>query len=177
MVSYVAVFANWWIQWWLALRKNSKARLDLSMLGVGRSTLVLDLAQRGMLDDVLIVVWGELGRTPGSNASVGRDHWSPAASVWLSGEGIQTGQVVGATDPHGGEPTDRPVPYRKISTTLYHPLGLDPYQLVLDYPESRPYDLFGWRQANQRVDLSLKNSNPLDTPLVREPWENATCFL
>lgn len=88
--------------------KCSKARLDLSLLDVGLSTLVLDLVQRGMLDDGLIVVWGELGRTPGSNASVGRDHWSPTDCVWLSGGGIQTGQVVGATDPHGVEPTDPP---------------------------------------------------------------------
>ena len=53
----------------------------------------------------------------------------------------QTGQVVGATDSHGGEPTDRPVQYREIFATLYHQLGLDPHQLVLDHSEGRPYDL------------------------------------
>lgn len=119
----------------------AKARLNLPMLDVGLSALVLDLEQRGMLDDVSIVVWGEFGRTPRINASAGRDHWPHAASVLLSGGGMQTGQVVGATDSHGGEPTDRPVQYREIFATLYHQLGLDPHQLVLDHSEGRPYDL------------------------------------
>ncbi|MBI84051.1 MAG: hypothetical protein CMJ81_12695 [Planctomycetaceae bacterium] len=121
----------------------NKARASLPMLDTGLSALVLDLEQRGMLDDVSIVIWGEFGRTPRINGDAGRDHWPNAASVLLAGGGMQSGQVIGATDRHGSEPTDRPVQYREIFATLYHQLGIEPHQLVLDAPEGRSYDLLG----------------------------------
>ena len=130
----------------------AKARAKLPMLDIGLSALVRDLEQRGMLDDVSVVVWGEFGRTPKINASAGRDHWPNAASVLLAGGGMQTGQVVGATDHIGGEPTDRPVQYREIFATLYHQLGIAPDQLVLDHPDGRSYDLLdGSKPINELI--------------------------
>ena len=78
-----------------------------------------------MLEDVTVVVWGEFGRTPKINGNAGRDHWSRVMSVLLAGGGMKTGQVVGASDPKGGEPADRPVYLGEVMATLYQNLGID----------------------------------------------------
>ena len=85
-----------------------RAREDMPMLDNAVSALVDDLYDRGMQDDVSVVVWGEFGRTPIINKDAGRDHWPKVSCALLAGGGMQTGQVIGATDRLGGEAIDRP---------------------------------------------------------------------
>lgn len=98
------------------------------------SGLVLDLEQRGMLDDTLVVVLSDHGRTPKLNnaAGGGRDHWSQAYSLIFAGGGIARGKVVGATDRDAGAPTDRPVSPKDLLATMYHLLGIDPHTRIPD---------------------------------------------
>ena len=93
----------------------------------GFSGLIADLDQRGMLDDTLVMVLSEHGRTPKLNASkgAGRDHWSQAYSVLLAGGGIARGKTVGKTDSIGGTVADRPVSPKDLLATAYHLLGYD----------------------------------------------------
>jgi len=93
----------------------------------GFSGLIADLDQRGMLDETLVVVLSEHGRTPKINTSNGggRDHWSQAYSSLIAGGGIARGRVVGKTDRIGGTVTDRPVSPKDMLATMYHLLGID----------------------------------------------------
>jgi len=89
------------------------------------SALVTDLQDRGMLDSTLVVMMGEMGRTPRINDKAGRDHWSQAQSVLFAGGGIKPGQVIGATDKHASAPTADPVSVADILRTVLHLLGID----------------------------------------------------
>lgn len=104
-------------------------------LDMGLSGLVLDLEERGLLDETLVVLISEHGRTPRINnaAGGGRDHWSQAYSVLLAGGGIARGKVVGATDAIAGEVVDRPVHPKSILATMYHLLGIDPHQTLTNH--------------------------------------------
>jgi len=104
---------------------HQNARRDLPRLDVGVSALVEDLHQRGLDKDVSVVVWGEFGRTPVINKDGGRDHWPRVSCALLAGGGMKTGQVIGATDRLGGEPSERPVAFGEVFATLYHNLGID----------------------------------------------------
>ena len=103
----------------------TRAREDMPMLDRATSALVEDLENRGMLNDVSIVVWGEFGRTPKINKDAGRDHWPQVSCALLAGGGIRAGQVIGATNRLGEHATDRPVTFGEIVATLYTNLGLD----------------------------------------------------
>ena len=100
--------------------------------------LIEDLADRRMLNDVLVLVMGEFGRTPRLNQGQpgisvpGRDHWGEAFSVMLAGGGLRTGQVVGATNDEGERPVERPLTPADVLATVYHVLGIDPRQTFLD---------------------------------------------
>jgi uncharacterized protein (DUF1501 family) len=96
------------------------------------------LDQRGILDDVSIVVWGEFGRTPKINNAAGRDHWSNVSCAFLAGGGIRAGQAIGATNRLGEHATERPVHMQEIIATLYHNLGIDTTQTTLIDPTGRP---------------------------------------
>jgi hypothetical protein len=98
------------------------------------SGLVLDLEARGMLDDTLVVCLSEHGRTPRifDVRGGGRDHWSRAYSVMFAGGGIARGRVVGATDKHAGDVTERPISPKDLLATMYHLLGIDPHGFVPD---------------------------------------------
>lgn len=102
------------------------------------SALVDDLDQRGLLDDVTVVVWGEFGRTPKINANAGRDHWATVSSGLIFGGGIRAGQVIGATNRLGEHATQRPVDVQEIIATLYHNLGIDTDSTTLLDPTGRP---------------------------------------
>ena len=82
-----------------------------------------------MLDDVLIYCAGEFGRTPLINGHAGRDHWANCFSVLLGGGGLKGGQVVGASEPRGGDVQERPVTPQDVLATIYQSLGipLDPH--------------------------------------------------
>lgn len=103
-------------------------------LDKGFSGLVLDLEQRGMLDDTLVVCISEHGRTPKINSATGggRDHWSQAYSALFAGGGIARGRVVGATDKHAGEVVSNPVGPKDVLATMYHLLGIEPHQFLPD---------------------------------------------
>ena len=88
------------------------------------SALLEDLAQRGMLDDTLVVLMGEFGRTPRINGGAGRDHWGFVCSVALAGGGIRGGQVIGASDRIGGHPRDGRVTPADLTATIFHALGI-----------------------------------------------------
>ena len=86
------------------------------------STLVSDLEERGLLDDVLVIAMGEFGRTPkiGTQGSTdGRDHWPEVMSMALAGGGLRHGQVIGATEADGGTIKERPVTPGDIAATIY----------------------------------------------------------
>ncbi len=95
--------------------------LDLAV-----SALIDDLKRSGLLDETLVVVMGEFGRTPKINQSGGRDHWPRVFSVALAGGGVKGGQVVGASDSVGESPADRPVTPSDLVCTIYTLLGLNP---------------------------------------------------
>jgi hypothetical protein len=107
-------------------------RSNLPVFDRGISALVEDLHQRGLSDDVSVIVWGEFGRTPLINRDAGRDHWAPVNCALLAGGGMPTGQVVGATDRIGGQAGARAVHYRDILATMYHNLGIDPHSSIRD---------------------------------------------
>jgi hypothetical protein len=107
-------------------------RGNLPVFDRGISALVEDLHERGLSDDVSVLVWGEFGRTPRINRDAGRDHWAPVNSALLAGGGMPTGQVVGATDRFGAYATVRAVHYRDILATVYHNLGIDPHTAIRD---------------------------------------------
>ncbi|QDT22866.1 DUF1501 domain-containing protein [Gimesia chilikensis] len=98
------------------------------------SALLEDLHQRGLSDDCTVAIWGEFGRTPKISTQVGRDHWPRVNSAILFGGGMQTGQVIGATDRLGGEAVDRPVTFPELFATLYHNLSIDTeHTTLLDF--------------------------------------------
>jgi uncharacterized protein (DUF1501 family) len=102
------------------------------------ATFVADLEQRGMLDDVSIVVWGEFGRTPKINANGGRDHWPRVGPAILAGGGMRTGQVIGETDRTASTAVSRPVHYKDVFATLYRNLGIDATRTTILDPTGRP---------------------------------------
>ena len=102
------------------------------------TTLVNDLEERGMLDDVMIVAWGEFGRTPKVNDNGGRDHWPRVGMCIMAGGGIEGGQVIGATDRIASEATADPVTYQDVMATLYHHLGIDAQTTTLTDTTGRP---------------------------------------
>ncbi len=113
-------------------------RRQLPPFDRGLAALVDDLKAHGQLDDTILIVWGEFGRTPRVNGGAGRDHWPRAASVLLGGGGLQTGQVIGSTNRLGEQPTDRPVHLQEIVATLYQHMGVDPRFTTLIDNNGRP---------------------------------------
>ena len=116
----------------------SRMRHLVPVVDHAMATLVTDLRERGMLDDVTIVAWGEFGRTPKVNAKGGRDHWPRVSPGLMAGGGIRTGQVIGATDKIAAEPTERPVHYQDVMATLYQHLGLNPNATTVNDTTGRP---------------------------------------
>ena len=90
------------------------------------SALITDLSERELCRNVLLIVWGEFGRSPKINPAGGRDHWPRLGSVLLAGGGLKMGQIIGASSPDGGLPADRPVGPNDVLATLYRHLGIDP---------------------------------------------------
>jgi hypothetical protein len=106
----------------------------------GYAALIGDLADRGMLERTLVCNVAEFGRTPRVNPAGGRDHWPQCYTVYFAGGGVRGGQVVGASDPIGAVPADRPVQPADVVATIFHSLGLDP-DSTLPGPAGRPFPL------------------------------------
>jgi uncharacterized protein (DUF1501 family) len=116
------------------------------------SALLIDLNDRGLLAETLVVAVGEMGRTPLANSRWGRGHWSTLFPAVLAGAGIREGIVFGGSDKDAAQPIDRPISPERLAATIYHALGIDP-QMRLTDPQGRPvpiveqaepvFDLFG----------------------------------
>ena len=101
------------------------------------AALVVDLKDRGLLEETLVIAMGEFGRTPKMNVQGGRDHWPRVFSVVLAGGGIRGGQVIGSSDRTGESPQDRPVTPADLACSIYSLLGIDPAQ-ELKTADGRP---------------------------------------
>jgi hypothetical protein len=108
--------------------KNSR----LPNTDVAVSALLLDLQERGLLDETLVVWFGEFGRTPKINKDAGRDHWPQCYTVLMAGGGVRGGMTYGTSDPTGAFPKDDPVRPDDVSATMFAALGLDPHTEVRD---------------------------------------------
>ena len=115
-----------------------KEKYCLPPLDWGFSALIEDLHQRGLLDETIVAMFGEFGRTPKINKTGGRDHWGACQSAVLAGGGIRGGQVYGASDGHAAYPTSKPVSPQDIHATIYYALGISPEEEIRD-PEGRIY--------------------------------------
>jgi len=106
------------------------------------SGLLIDLDRRGLLDETLVVLLSEHGRTPKLSLSRGggRDHWSRCYSVVMAGGGVARGAVVGRSDKIASDPAERRVSPKDILATIYHLLGIDPNLTIVDV-QGRPMPL------------------------------------
>ncbi len=107
-------------------------RANLPLFDQTFPALLGDLEARGLLDETLIVVNTDFGRTPRVNGSAGRDHWTDCYSVVFAGAGIRGGTVVGASDAHAAYVKDRPVRPAEVCATVFQCLGIDPDTPVYD---------------------------------------------
>jgi hypothetical protein len=101
------------------------SREEFPLLDQGLAALVTDLHERGLANDVSVVVWGEFGRTPKINQSASRDHWPQVSCAMLAGGRMRTGQVLGETNRLGEYAVKRPVKFQEVFATLYHNAGID----------------------------------------------------
>jgi hypothetical protein len=114
------------------------------------SALLEDLQSRGLLDETLVVVTSEMGRTPkigdrrsggGGTPKPGRDHWTHCQTVLFAGGGIQGGQVYGASDRIAAYPAEHPVYPERITSTIYRAFGIESTDLVVKDRQGRPLAL------------------------------------
>jgi uncharacterized protein (DUF1501 family) len=111
----------------------------LPPLDQGVAALLDDLEAMGLLDETLVMVLGEFGRTPKISGS-GRDHWAACFSGLFAGAGVRGGQVIGRSDKIGGHPATTPYSPDDVGATVYHVLGVDPASEVRDR-QDRPVQL------------------------------------
>ena len=105
-------------------------------------TLLLELEDRGMLDETLVVWMGEFGRTPKINKNESRDHWPNCYSVLLAGGGVKRGFVYGASDRYTMAPDENPVKPEDLAATIYYLLGISPDTEILN-KDNRPLPIGG----------------------------------
>jgi len=121
-VRLVTVDLRWWdthVAGFDSLRRGFLPRFDQSY-----SALIEDLDQRGLLDDTLVVAWGEFGRTPRVNAKAGRDHYPNVFSAAIAGGGVTGGRVVGSSDAKAAFPKENPKTPQDVLATIYRHLGV-----------------------------------------------------
>jgi len=104
------------------------------------AALVEDLAQSGLLNETLVMVSSEFGRTPKINGTAGRDHWPKVFSVLLAGGGIRGGMIYGASNATAAEPELDPVSPADLATTVYHQLGIVADKELMA-PGNRPIEI------------------------------------
>lgn len=140
-ISWMTVFANGVVSnvWDNHAGTNMLTELYcLKSLDPGFAALMDDLSDRGLLDDTLVAMYGEFGRTPLLNSTQGRDHWGRVQSAVLAGGGIQGGQVYGSSDKDAAYPASNPVSPEDMLATIYYSLGIDPSAELQD-PLGRPH--------------------------------------
>lgn len=111
-------------------------------------TLLIDLDERGLLDETLVVWMGEFGRTPRINANISRDHWPQCYTVLLAGGGVKRGFVYGKSDKTGAFPDQDPVRLEDLTATMYALMGLNPAHEVYDVL-NRPLPLSSGRVVQE----------------------------
>jgi hypothetical protein len=112
----------------------------LPAFDLGYTTLLDDLQQRGLLDETLVAIIGEFGRTPKINGKAGRDHWPGCFSITLAGAGIRGGLVHGASDKTAAYPVRDAVSPEEVAATIYHALGIPADTELVDH-SGRPFPL------------------------------------
>ncbi len=121
-----------------------QGRKDIPLLDRAITALVGDLHDRGLENDVSVIVWGEFGRTPRINNMASRDHWPQLSCALLAGGGMKMGQVIGESNRLAERATKRPVTHQEIFATLYRNLGMDLSKVTAMDPNGRPqYPLDG----------------------------------
>ena len=114
--------------WMQALYRKGIREMDLAL------QRLLKGVDEQIGDDVLVVVYGEFGRTPRWNdRRRGRDHWPGAFSAIMAGGGLKQGLVVGSTNPRGEYPADDPVTPEDLLATIYHVLGIDQHSYIINH--------------------------------------------
>ncbi len=116
-------------------------RLLCPQLDQAFTALVEDLERRGLLEETVVAVLSEFGRTPKLNARGGRDHYPPAWTNFLCGGNIKGGQVIGSTDKIGAAPHERPVTPPEVIASIYQGMGIDLETTMMPGPGSRPIRL------------------------------------
>jgi len=137
-VPFVTVYHGGWDHHrslFEGFKKGKAERVD-----TGMSALIRDLADRGSLDNTLVLLLGEFGRTPKINKDAGRDHWSFAMSVLAAGAGIPGGQIVGATDVKGYYANENTYAPEDFAASLYTKMGIDHETMLYD-TNNRPVQL------------------------------------
>ncbi len=114
----------------------------LPTLDQALSTLLVDLDERGLLDETLVVALGEMGRTANPTPDWGRGHWSTAFPAVVAGAGVRGGTVYGSTDKDGKYPIENKTSPEDLAATVYHALGIDP-DTNITMPDGRPVPLVG----------------------------------
>lgn len=137
-VPFVTVYNGGWDDHRTLFESYKKGKIEKVDTGV--AALIQDLANRGSLDNTLVLLLGEFGRTPKINKDAGRDHWSFAMSVLMAGAGIPGGQVVGATDVKGYYANDNVYAPEDFAASLYTKMGID-HQMILRDTAGRPIQL------------------------------------
>jgi uncharacterized protein (DUF1501 family) len=127
---------------WDTHQNNFRALKDrlLPRVDRGLSALLDDLSVRGLLDETLVVWFGDFGRTPKINPTAGRDHWSTAGCALMAGGGLKVGQVVGETNALAEYVTDNPVGPQDLAATIYTVLGV-PLHTWYKAQDGRPIEL------------------------------------
>lgn len=120
------------------------------MYDAAYSALIQDLFDRGLLDKTLVCNLAEFGRTPRVNPAGGRDHWPQCFTTYFAGGGVKGGRAIGASDPIGGVPADRPADPGEVVASIFHSLGFN-LENHLPGPAGRPFPLvdFGKREIRE----------------------------
>lgn len=114
------------------------------------ATLVADLDERGLLNETLVMVSSEFGRTPKINADAGRDHWSKVFSVALAGGGLKRGAVIGSSGATATEPEETPITPEDLSATVFHQLGIAAEKELMA-PGDRPIEIVGGGRVREEL--------------------------
>ncbi|MHC4877269.1 MAG: DUF1501 domain-containing protein [Planctomycetota bacterium] len=103
---------------------EASIKRQVPALDQGFAALISDLSERGMLDETLVCIASEFGRTPKINGNAGRDHWPKVFSVVLAGGGVKGGYVFGSSNSTASEPEENPLSVMDWATTIYHTIGI-----------------------------------------------------
>lgn len=119
-------------------------------LDQGLSAMLEDMSQQGLLEETMVVVMGEFGRSPKVNKDVGRDHWAKAGSMLFAGAGVRGGNVIGKTDKEGGSVIEHPYRPADVVYTVLSSLGINPRKL-LHTPDGRPMEILDEGELMQEL--------------------------